>query len=82
MSDETYTCRDVLEYLADYLDGNLAPEQSQRFEDHLSTCRSCTAYLAGYRETILMARAASNETEVVEDLPDELVQTIVKSMSE
>jgi anti-sigma factor RsiW len=48
----TLTCKEVVEIVTDYLEGTMSPELRERFEDHLSACEGCSAYLAQMRETI------------------------------
>jgi anti-sigma factor RsiW len=43
------TCRELIEFLHLYLDGELPPERMVEFERHLSVCESCVHYLATYR---------------------------------
>ena len=50
-------CRDVLDFLMDYDAGRLAPEERALFEDHLSICPSCVAYLQNYRATVRMEKS-------------------------
>lgn len=35
------TCRDVIEHLWDYLDGELSPDQNQAVAAHLAECARC-----------------------------------------
>ncbi len=48
-------CREVVELITSYLEGRLGPEDTVRFERHLSGCPGCTAYLAQMRMTISAA---------------------------
>jgi predicted anti-sigma-YlaC factor YlaD len=53
MSESTLlTCKEVVEIVTDYLEGTMPSELRERFEDHLSTCDGCSAYLVQMRETI------------------------------
>ncbi|HEX2834170.1 MAG TPA: zf-HC2 domain-containing protein [Thermoanaerobaculia bacterium] len=70
-------CEEFITFLADYLDGELPPETVERFQRHLDGCRSCTAYLATYRETILMARGVVG-VELTE-VPEELIEAVLGS---
>lgn len=73
-------CEELISFLADYLDGLLAPEIAATFESHLEGCRSCRAYLATYRETIRMARNAVSAPELnVNEAPEELIAAILAS---
>lgn len=48
-------CREVVELVTEYLGGTLSSGDRARFEDHLSTCPPCTAYLAQMRTTLELA---------------------------
>ena len=73
-------CRDVIEFLAEYLDGELSPHTSAEFERHLAICVSCTAYLATYRETIRVSRyAAAQRDDLLDEAPEELIEAILRS---
>lgn len=78
MSHET--CRELLEFLDDYVAGELPPAQAAAFERHLEECRSCLAYLTSYRETIRMAKAAAASPDV-EDVPAELLTAILATVA-
>jgi anti-sigma factor RsiW len=52
------TCREVIEFLADYLDGSLRSEARAGFDLHLARCPSCVAYLESYKQTVQMGREA------------------------
>jgi anti-sigma factor RsiW len=72
------TCREVIDFIADYLEDALPPESKSDFERHLALCTSCRAYLASYAATI----RASRETMAADDapeVPEELVQAILGS---
>jgi anti-sigma factor (TIGR02949 family) len=45
------TCKEAIERLAEYLDGELTAATLAEFEAHLSRCAPCGAYLATYRRT-------------------------------
>lgn len=74
-------CSEVIAFLADYLDHELDVATAARFEWHLERCASCRNYLASYRDTIRMARAANRVPELhVEEPPEDLVTAIVNSV--
>jgi anti-sigma factor RsiW len=70
-------CRDALEFLADYLDGNLPLKQQLSMRLHLSLCRHCRHYLDSYRKTISASRSAFPDSKSCEELPEDLVQAIL-----
>ena len=68
------TCRELIDFIADYLAGELGESDRREFERHLIRCPSCRAYLASYRQTLNLLADDS----VIEDVPEELVQAILK----
>ncbi|HEX9493576.1 MAG TPA: zf-HC2 domain-containing protein [Thermoanaerobaculia bacterium] len=50
------TCKQLIDCIADYLDGALDHSSRRDFERHLERCGSCAAYLATYRTTIRVVR--------------------------
>ena len=52
------SCKEMIDFLADYLDGELPTAQRTEFDRHLAVCPSCVNYLETYKATILMERAA------------------------
>ena len=74
------TCRELLEFLAAYLDDELPAETRADFERHLSLCPPCVDYLAEYRETIRLGRQSCEpEGRVSSDVPPELVAAILSA---
>lgn len=72
------TCRQVVDFLADYLDGTLDRSVRTRFEAHVGECVACADYMRGYRDTIRLARDAARENDAaVAAMPAELVEAIV-----
>ena len=75
------TCRELIDFLMDYLEGELSEAQRQAFEHHLSRCPDCVAYLAAYKDTIQLGKQAFAEQDgdVPEEVPEELVRAILAS---
>lgn len=71
-------CRELIEFLADYLDNSLPDEQAREFQRHLSLCPSCVAYLDSYQTTIKLGKAAlaSPATPDCGKVPEGLVDAI------
>jgi len=77
---EMITCGELVEFLDDYLDGQLSATQRAAFEAHLTLCPGCRDYLKTYRETSVLARAAlRDQLDVPEQIPDELVSAILSA---
>ena len=52
------TCRETVDLLGDYVDGELPPEIRRSVDVHLAGCPECATYLATYRATIALAKDA------------------------
>jgi anti-sigma factor RsiW len=73
---EKVTCREFIEFLADYLDGELPPERHEIFQAHLGLCDACVDYLRTYEDTVLLTKATADDP-VPEEVPDTLVKAIL-----
>ena len=73
------TCREALEFLSDYLTGELPPEVRTAFDEHLAECPDCRRYLFAYEQTILLGKMAFDGTadDAAAELPEELVVAIL-----
>jgi len=69
------TCREFVNFVMLYLDGELSPEQRRDFEAHLDECPDCVRYLQQYQETV--AAIGDQAAEVPAAIPEDLVQAIV-----
>ena len=78
------TCREVLDFLMDYLALELPEPQVAEFERHLAACPSCVAYLKSYEQTVQLGQslAAVDSDEPSEDVPEDLVAAILKARIE
>lgn len=70
------TCRELIDFIASYLDNELPTAQRAEFERHLAVCPSCQAYLATYRKTVALTKASAHEATPTE-VPEALVQAIL-----
>lgn len=72
-------CRDFVEFLMAYLDGELPEEQRATFEEHMVECPPCVTYLDTYAETLRLGRTLCRDPEgpVPEDVPEGLVRAIL-----
>ena len=73
-------CRELIQFLDDYVEETVPAERRQEFDRHLAQCPSCRAYLASYRETIRMAKAATHTPEI-EDVPPEVLTAILATLA-
>ncbi len=79
MSQSYITCQQLIDFIAEYLSGELAPPARQDFERHLAVCGPCINYLRSYRETIRLGKAAFAEpgAPVPADVPEDLIRAIL-----
>lgn len=77
------TCKDLIESLADYLEGDLATADRERVGGHLEACPRCAEYLDSYRKVIAASRLAAETTEEASppDLPSRLIDALARSRS-
>jgi predicted anti-sigma-YlaC factor YlaD len=52
MAVEEITCKELVEVVTDYLEGQMPPERRLLFEEHVAFCSWCRTYLDQMRETI------------------------------
>jgi predicted anti-sigma-YlaC factor YlaD len=73
------TCRECADFLADYLEGELAAEVRATFELHLERCRNCRTYLEQYSAVIVAGKTACRreDEQAAAAFPEELVQAIL-----
>ena len=73
------TCRELMEFLADYLSGELPAEERRLFEEHLAECPDCVAYLKTYEATIRLGSDACSSVQdaCCADVPEDLVAAIL-----
>jgi anti-sigma factor RsiW len=77
MTPAELTCRELADFLGDYVSGELSPEVRMVFEEHLAECPDCVTYLRTYEDAIRLARNAVGSDPVPPTVPAELVQAIL-----
>src|SRR5262249_62261503 len=75
------TCRELTDFLADYLAGELGADERAVFQRHLAACPDCTAYLRSYEATVRLARDAYADEPVPASVPDALVRAILHALT-
>lgn len=74
------TCREVAEFLADYVARELPPDIHAKFDRHFSRCANCQRFLAQYVDTIAAGKIAFGDPDADADrLPEELLAAILDS---
>ncbi len=79
MSARAYiSCRELIDFIVDYLENSLSSDEQHDFDRHLSVCASCRAYLASYETTIRLEKAvATYDESALDEAPEELIQAIL-----
>ena len=82
MADEQagVECREIVDLLADYLDGSLPPDTARALKTHLEGCSPCIVFVNTYRGTINAARKI-REVEIPPELRDRLISFLRRKMS-
>jgi anti-sigma factor RsiW len=72
------SCREFIDFLMDYVSGELPPGQRAVFEEHLGECPDCVAYLHSYQQTVRIEKVACGCHDTVpDDVPEELIRAIL-----
>ena len=71
------TCRQIIDFVQAFLDGELPLRERTVFELHLTICPDCVNYLQSYLSTQALSKMAADVEPEVKPIPDELVQAIL-----
>jgi anti-sigma factor RsiW len=74
--------REFLDFLNEYLGGDLSAEERIEFDKHHAECPWCVAYLDNYRKAILLAKSSASTREPAKlhrNAPEDLVQAILNA---
>ena len=58
----TLSCREIVELVTDYLEGDLDADTATALETHLELCPGCARYVEQIRETVATLGDVSSET--------------------
>lgn len=74
-------CREFVEFLMRYLDGDLTETESSVFEKHMADCPPCGQYLRSYEKTIQLGFSVCREggDDLPEDIPEDLVKAVLEA---
>lgn len=75
------TCREFVDFIMGYLEGDLPGDVQAPFEHHLSRCPDCDRYLRQYKALMQAGRPAfgNPEAELPADVPQGLITAIRES---
>ncbi len=67
-------CKECLDLLCDYLEGNLGAETTKLLEEHFEDCPPCIAFLNTYKSTTKICRETLNQVKIPEPVRDSLLK--------
>jgi len=70
------TCRDLADFLLDYIEGELPEPIRRQFDAHVAECPDCLNYLQQYRNTVRLTGLLVDDMSV-QPMPPDLVRAIV-----
>jgi predicted anti-sigma-YlaC factor YlaD len=76
------TCRELEEFISDYIDGKLPTITKAKFIIHLFICRDCRSYIDAYKRSIEMGKSLCDklDSESQEDVPEELITFVLENI--
>jgi anti-sigma factor RsiW len=81
MKASTITCREFVNRLGAYTDGELTGEPRKEMETHASECEQCAQYRNSYAAAIKLAKesVARDNLNADAEMPESLVRSIIAS---
>lgn len=74
------TCEQCVNFLLDYLDGALPPDERFRFESHIAFCADCEIYLENYRKVAALCHGCGCVERLAQTpAPEKLIQAILQA---
>ena len=71
-------CRELAEFLLEYVSGELTQETRVHFELHLTRCKNCHEYLVQYQSTIKAGKISCDEmSDELPPIPEDLVKAVM-----
>jgi predicted anti-sigma-YlaC factor YlaD len=75
------TCKQLDEFLVDFLDGKLGFRQRLSMHMHLGLCRDCRDFLEEYRAASKLGRKVFTSDEQLEAVPEPLIQAVLANLA-
>ena len=66
-------CKECLDLLYDYLDGNLDAQATQELDEHFDDCPPCISFLNTYKSTTELCRETLGKIEIPEAVQSRLL---------
>ena len=72
-------CKECLELLYDYLEGELSPDVSASLEEHFEDCPPCIAFVNTYKATTQFCQTTFKDTEIPDSVKERLKEFVEKN---
>lgn len=73
------TCRELYQFLVDYVDRSLPEEEAESFRKHIEECPPCVAYMHSYETTIRAGKMVCEKDDDAAEAPEELIKAILEA---
>ena len=75
------TCKELTDFLMDYLEKQLPERTRAEFEGHIATCPPCLNYLESYKTAVELGRkVCEGDAAVPCEVPEHLIQAILAAV--
>ena len=75
-------CKECLDLLYDYLEGELNLESTKSLEEHFEDCPPCISFLNTYKSSTKICRDTLNQIEIPEGVRDSLLKVLKEQKEE
>jgi len=72
-------CKECIELLHDYLEGELSPEINSSLEEHFADCPPCIAFVNTYKSTSRVCKATLTSNEIPDSVKNRLKEFVDKN---
>jgi predicted anti-sigma-YlaC factor YlaD len=69
-------CKDLLDFISDYIDADLSPSLCAELEKHLRECENCRVVVDTVRKTVSLYHETGRETPVPDGLQKRLFRAL------
>lgn len=73
-------CKECLDLLSDYLDGDLDAQTSSSLEEHFQDCPPCIAFLNTFKTSTDLCRESLSKVEIPEMVQIKLKEFVTQNM--
>jgi anti-sigma factor RsiW len=74
------SCKEVCEFLSDFVDGQMSDARRLAFDAHLKACPPCAAYMEQFAATIKLSKKCCCPGKPELPVPDDLISAVCRAM--